>query len=102
MDDINNTRIVLATDASDPTDLAEALVPYLSNLPADHAFLTIKYDSFDILIYNLLEYRARACFSVIKLRNNNYIKDFSPLRIDLACSRGRIRASEAYSRDMST
>lgn len=50
----------------------------------------------------LNEYCAQACFSVIKLRSENKIKDFGYSRVVVACQRGSIRKSEAHSRSTST
>ncbi|KAK3379088.1 hypothetical protein B0T24DRAFT_503486, partial [Lasiosphaeria ovina] len=41
-------------------------------------------------------------FGVLKLRSNNYTKDFGPTRIDLACTRNKVQPSEAHLRQTST
>jgi hypothetical protein len=43
----------------------------------------------------LQEWSAQALFTVVKARCNNYIKDFGPSRVDIACMRGPIRPTKS-------
>ncbi|KAK3350239.1 hypothetical protein B0T25DRAFT_550132 [Lasiosphaeria hispida] len=51
---------------------------------------------------DLREYCARAQFVIYKVRSNNYIKEFGPTRVDIACARGKIRPPKGFSRSTTT
>ncbi|KAK0707315.1 hypothetical protein B0H67DRAFT_647512 [Lasiosphaeris hirsuta] len=67
-------------DAEDP---GQDSAP-LSNPPPTHKLYMHKYDPLDNLMADLQEYCARAHFTVVKVRPNDYIKGFAPTRVDFA------------------
>ncbi|KAK3346536.1 hypothetical protein B0T25DRAFT_571667 [Lasiosphaeria hispida] len=64
---------------SDTEDPGQDPAP-LSNPPPSRKLSTHKYESLEDLMADLDEYCARAHFAVVKIRSNNYVKDFKPTR----------------------
>ena len=94
-DSDSDARSDLRSDSSDSDVASDAQPPrvLLSNPNPSYKLSTNRYNSLDDLLDDLHKYGAAAGFSVCKIRANNYVKDFRPTRIDLGCTKGKIRPS---------
>ena len=86
---------------SDP-DTPRDTPPPLSNPAASHKLTNGQYNSFNDLFDDLQDHVAKVGFTVYKIRSCNYIAGFGAIRYDLGCYKGKIRASDAYSRETLT